>query len=175
MLKIKIPLETLAALHKLYEASELVKSALLNPQMPLQKVKKYMGDQWNANFDREGGMYGAWPDLAKFTQDDRENQGFPPERPILKRTEAMRQVFGAQVNAGYVGHNFLQWNFEQNPAGWILTHQFGMPNPWPNAVPIPARPIFMNANEEFVLPGHETVIEDTFDAWIELIILRYYT
>jgi hypothetical protein len=62
-----------------------LEEVLADPQ-----VVRTIRDGFHASFDRQGGRT-RWPALAPRTVEERRRLGFPPRRPILERTGALRR------------------------------------------------------------------------------------
>jgi hypothetical protein len=170
MFKINIPVATWRALDRLYVRTVTFRAALLNRSVPLRRIKEYMVGEWQTNFDNQGGMYGAWDALEEdWTVIDRITGGYGGDSPILEREGTLRGHFLGQADAGDVGTQALQWNFFSADGAWLMTHQFGMPNPLPDRDPIPPRPMFG------INPNQEEHMVDITEEWVSQIVAQYYS
>jgi hypothetical protein len=132
---------TAEGLDEAISAARATKRDLQNRQQPLEQIKRIQVARWAVNFNSQGSLYGGWEALAEWTIQDRASKGFGAG-PILLREGQTRAHF-VQVNEqGIVDNQAITWNIGNGPPGWLLTHHFGMDNPWPNAAPIPARKLW---------------------------------
>lgn len=111
------------------------------------QASPYLRDQVAQNFNRQGTRRRRWPKLSGYTRADRQRHGFPPDRPILIRTGALRDWLdrdAGTTSVDGVGAT-LRW---PHPVTGELQSKFeaaqqGLnPNPLTSQWrPVPARPV----------------------------------
>lgn len=69
----------------------------LNYRKPLTRSVEVLRYEQQTNFKQQGRKYGTWKKLSDKTKKQRKKLGFPPARPILRRTGNLERGFRAYV------------------------------------------------------------------------------
>lgn len=60
------------------------------PRLALDQIGREAAEAMRENLETEGQSLGvSWPPLAETTNRDRQARGFPPEHPMLRRTDQL--------------------------------------------------------------------------------------
>ena len=159
-------------------------TSLHDQSRPLEKIKKYQIERWEANFNGEGSIYEQWPAIAGHTVDaetgeeslgwtgrDRVEMGLDPDTPILHRTGGTFVSFMQQNKDGTVSQSAVEWNFRNTGGGerggaYPVSHHYGYSTALGTVVPARVLWDINDPDEE----EHEEIVE----RYVDEVLRRYF-
>jgi hypothetical protein len=159
-------------LRKLFRNLNTMEEKLKDRTDPLQKIKKRQVKRWDANFNSQGGLYGAWEPLAEDFTVSRRSKPRSNRRPLYE-TGALYRHFGYLNNRGEVTNDAIYWNMGQGGSTdgtYAIFHHFGYENRGLGGglSPVPARVLWaINADDR-------DAAEEIMFKWVDDIIDRWF-